>query len=183
MVYRDPRSGRQLGEALREWREVNEVTLADTAQRCGESITHLLDIENGNCGPSGDILRAYAETCPISPPGHQEGWRTVIAWLQVFRRSHATTNRQRLDIVAESLRVLRNLGPGECVRMRDVEGDIVVSLLDTEQPNLMVDVMGALGLSSSETHEFISASLRRLERRRSAKTPITRRVVAGPDAA
>ena len=183
MVYRDPRSGRQLGEALREWREASGVTLAQAAEQCGVPVTHLVEIENGNCGPSADVLRNLSWICHAAPSIEREGWATVLAWLRVFNESKASTNRERLDIVARSLRQMRGLGPTDRVRMRDVEGDIVVSMLDTDQSDLFVDVMGAFGLSSTETREFISASLRRLERRRTAQAPIVSRIVAGASAA
>ncbi len=186
MVYRDPRSGRQLGEALRDWREASGVTLAQAAEHCGVSVTHLLDVENGNCGPSAAVLRNLSTICRSVPSIEREGWATVLAWLRVFNESQATTNRERLGIVANSIRQMRGLESTDRVRMRDVEGDIVVSMLDTDRSDksgLILDVMATFGLSSAESGEMISASLRRLERRRTAHAPIASRIAADAVAA
>ena len=99
-----------------------------------------------------------------------------MSWLRLFSNLDAPTNRQMLDIVAASIREMRNLPEDGTVRMRDGEADIVLSLLDLSDDQWKSDLMASFGLSLVDAESFLSEATRRLERREHAEEPIIRRL-------
>jgi len=178
MAYTDPRTGSTLGGALKEWREQSDLSLGDVAERCSIPITQLVDIERDGSGPSAQLLielaRLYKPDCVGCTT--QAGWAAVMGWLRLFSDLDAPTNRQMLDIVAASIREMRNLPDDGTVRMRDGEAEIVLSLLDLSDEQWKSDLMAAFGLSLVDTDNFLGEAVRRMERREDAEEPIIRRL-------
>lgn len=178
MAYTDPRSGSTLGGALKQWREESGLSLGQAADQCSISITQLLNIERDSSGPTAqlliDLARLYKSDCVGSES--QAGWAAVMGWLRLFSDLDAPTNRQMLDIVAASIREMRNLPEDGTVRMRDGEADIVLSLLDLSDDQWKSDLMASFGLSLVDAESFLSEATRRLERREHAEEPIIRRL-------
>ena len=181
MVYKDPRTGATLGGALREWREGSNLTLYATADACGVTITHLMDVESDKIGPSASLLtklgRCYGDEFIGSQ--RQAGWIAVMGWLQMIASLDSPTNRQILCVVATSIREMRNLPEDAIVVMRDQEADIVFSMLNLDDEKLYVDLREAFELSEEGARAFVERANMRRDRREEASQTLIERF--GPD--
>lgn len=181
MVYKDPRTGATLGGALREWREGSDLTLGATADACGVTITRLIDVESDKIGPSAVLLtklgRLYGDE--FIGARRQAGWIAVMGWLKVIASIDSPTNRQILDVVAKSIRDMRNLPDDSPIFMRDQEADLVFSMLDLEHAELFKDLCVTFKMASDNAEAFIDRANMRRERRDEASMTIIERF--GPD--
>lgn len=178
MVYEDPRTGETLGGALREWREASDITLGEVSRVTGQSITHLLGIEADKVGPDAALLRKlaslYSDDCQANVP--EAGWNVVLIWLNCFEGLTSPTNREMLEVVAKSIRRMRNLPDNGLVYMRDQEADIIFSMLDTEDEQLAMDLAEIFGLELTAAAEFLERATLRRDRRSSSRQPIIARI-------
>lgn len=178
MIYTDPRTGSTLGGALGEWRIASEMTLGQAAEAVGVTITHLFDVENDKIGPSANLLlalgRIYRNECV--GPSCQSGWAAVTNWLGVFSGLDVPTNRQMLNVVAASLRQMRNLPDAAPVGMRGQEGDLIFSMLDMEDGDLAADLSDSFGLTLEDAEATIDKARGRLDRRDAPRQPILERI-------
>jgi transcriptional regulator with XRE-family HTH domain len=83
----------------------------------------------------------------------------------LVRTAGSRTNLEIIEEVAHGIRALRNFGEATPVIMREIEADILISLLDLTDPNLLVDIMQAFSLAARQVDDFLAASVRRFERR------------------
>lgn len=165
-----------VGEALRDSRAASGLTLNEAAGYCSIPLTYLLKIEGGSSGPTAVVLRqlialysASESAPPTAPPGIERRAPTAgqceIDWVGLVKNAATMTNVDILDEVAHGIRALRGFGAAIPVVMRDVEADIMISLLDLSDPHLPVDIMQAFSLSAVQADEFLAGSIRRFERR------------------
>lgn len=178
MVYENPRTGETLGGALREWRAAAELTLGQVSGVTGKSITHLMDVEADKIGPDAELLRVLARMYGSDAKGSlaEAGWNAVMNWLHVFSGLDSPTNREMLDVVAASIRRMRNLPDDGLVYMRDQEADIIFSMLDLTDDGLVGDIQTAFALEGDAARQFIERATVRYERRKSSRQPIIERI-------
>ncbi len=178
MVYEDPRTGETLGGALREWREASGMTMGEVSQVTGVPITQLLGIEADKTGPDATLLRKlarlYSDDVQDSVP--EAGWNVVLTWLSCFDSLESPTNREMLNVVATSIRRMRNLPESGLVYMRDQEADIIFSMLDTDDEQLANDIVDTFALDLATAEEFIQRAAIRRDRRSSSRQPIIQRI-------
>ena len=168
-------SASPVGESLRDQREASGLTLGQAASRCSIPLTYLMKIEAGSSGLTAHVLqqliRIYAEpgsdTQHVVEVNERQPRRDdcEIDWVRLVQTAGSRTNREMLDEVAAGIRALRGFGSAIPVNMREVEADIFISMLDLSDPNVLVDIMEAFGLSAMQADEFLAASVRRFERR------------------
>lgn len=165
-----------VGESLRDSRAASGLTLNQAAGYCSIPLTYLLKIEAGSSGPTAEVvrqlIRLYSSSDnapPTSPPGIERRDPTPgqceIDWVGLVKNASSRSNIEILEEVAHGIRALRGFGAAIPVVMRDVEADIMISLLDLSDPQLPVDIMQAFALSAVQTDEFLAGSIRRFERR------------------
>lgn len=162
-----------VGESLREQRAASGMTLGEAAVRCSIPLTYLLKIEAGSSGPTAEVVRQLIRLYDVSDEATQfEGdqrrpqrHECEIDWVGLVESAATRSNIELLEEVAVGIRALRNFGEATPVIMREVEADILISLLDRSDPQLPVDIMRAFALSAVQAEEFLSASVRRFERR------------------
>jgi transcriptional regulator with XRE-family HTH domain len=165
-----------VGESLRESRAASGLTLNEAAGYCSIPLTYMLKIEAGSSGPTAEVLRqlirlySSKDNAPATqPPGIErrspQNGECEIDWVGLVKTASTRTNSQILEDVAHGVRALRGLGQAIPVIMRDVEADIMISLLDVSDPHLPVDIMQAFSLSAMQADELLASSVRRFERR------------------
>lgn len=165
-----------VGDSLRDSRTASGLTLNEAAGYCSIPLTYLLKIEGGSSGPTAAVLRQlirlYSSTDnppPTQPPGIERRAPTPgqceIDWVGLVKTASSRTNVEILEEVAHGIRALRGFGAAIPVIMREVEADIMISLLDLSDPHLPVDIMQAFSLSAMQADEFLASSVRRFERR------------------
>jgi len=179
MVYEDPRTGQTLGGALCAWRSASDLTLGAVAQATGSTITHLMDVENNKIGPTADLLAKLAAVYSDDYLGAQgeAGWSAVLGWLHVFDGLESPTNRERLEVVATSIRRMRRLPEDSLVIMRDQEVDIVFSALDLDDENALADdLVASFGFERGGAEAFVKRALNRQARRHVPRQPIIARI-------
>lgn len=162
-----------VGESLRDHREASGLTLGQAAQRCSIPLTYLMKIESGSSGLTAQVLHQLVRLYSVPGATHvvevderrPQRDDCEIDWVGLVQQAGSRSNREMLDEIAEGIRALRGFGEAIPVHMREVEADILVSMLDLTDPHLPVDVMEAFALSAVQADEFLAASIRRFERR------------------
>lgn len=167
-----------VGESLRDHRQASGMTMGQAAGACSIPLTYLLKIEAGASGPTAQVLQQLITLYgaePVSEEGAAVDLRAdkrrplrdecEIDWVGLVQRAGSQTNLEVLEEVATGIRALRGFGEAIPVHMREVEADIMISLLDLEDENLLVDIMRSFALSAVQVDEFLAASVRRFERR------------------
>lgn len=162
-----------VGESLRDQRAASGLTLGQAAGYCSIPLTYLLKIEAGSSGPTAEVVhqlvRVYGagqESAAIE--GDQRRPRRdecEIDWVGLVNTAGSRSNLELLEEVARGIRALRSFGEETPVMMREVEADILISMLDLSDPHLLVDIMKSFSLSAVQVDEFLAASVRRFERR------------------
>lgn len=164
-----------VGESLRDQRAASGLTLGEAAVRCSIPLTYLLKIEAGSSGPTAEVVRQLIGLYDMPPeestseldlerrrPARDE---CEIDWVGLVKTASSRTNLELLEELAVGIRALRSFGEVTPVIMREIEADILISLLDLSDPHLQVDIMRAFSLSAVQVDEFLAASVRRSERR------------------
>lgn len=162
-----------VGESLRDQRTASGFTLGEAAGRCSIPLTYLLKIEAGSSGPTAEVLRQLIRlygSAPTEPAFEGDQRRPTrdeceIDWVGLVKSAPSRTNLELLEEVAVGIRALRNFGEATPVIMREIEADILISLLDLADPQLPLDIMRAFSLSAAQVDDFLAASVRRFERR------------------
>lgn len=162
-----------VGESLRDQRTASGLTLGEAAGRCSIPLTYLLKIEAGSSGPTAEVLRQLIRLygpAPTEPAFEGDQRRPTrdeceIDWVGLVKSAPSKTNLELLEEVAVGIRALRNFGEETPVIMREIEADILISLLDLADPQLPLDIMRAFSLSAAQADDFLAASVRRFERR------------------
>lgn len=162
-----------VGESLRDQRTASGLTLGEAAVRCSIPLTYLLKIEAGSSGPTAEVVRQLIRLYDVGDQGSGfEGdqrrptrLECEIDWVGLVKTASSRTNLELLEEVAIGIRALRSFGEATPVIMREVEADILISLLDLDDPQLSVDIMRTFALSAVQADEFLAASVRRFERR------------------
>ena len=111
-------------------------------------MTYLLKIEAGSSGPTAQVVRQlislYGDRDP-SGSGREgvdlrpEQRRPAkdeceIDWVGLVQSADQRSNIEMLEEVATGIRALRGFGEAIPVHMREVEADILISLLDLHDP-------------------------------------------------
>lgn len=167
-----------VGDSLRDQRAASGLTLGQAAAACSIPLTYLLKIEAGSSGPTAQVLRQlinlYGANSRAGDAGdvylRAEKRRPLreeceIDWVGLVQRAGSQTNLEVLEEVATGIRALRGFGEAIPVHMREVEADIMISLLNLSDENLLIDIMNSFSLSAVQVDEFLAASVRRFERR------------------
>jgi transcriptional regulator with XRE-family HTH domain len=180
-----------VGESLRDQRAASGLTLGEAAFRCSIPLTYLLKIEAGSSGPTAELLRQLIRLYGLAPDGPMfEGDQRrptreecEIDWVGLVKTASSRTNLELLEEVAVGIRALRSFGEATPVIMREIEADIMITLLDLSDPHLLVDIMCAFSLSAVQVDEFLAASVRRFDRRSiPTDSIIVERIQAAPAA-
>lgn len=166
-----------LSEALTKIRQVRGHSLEVAAAGIGLTPRRLSDIETGSCHPDPDTIHRMAafyeidtgrlgtsmevrRTAPTVDPVNCVFW---LGWLPISYEENGATNASILASIADGIRLLRSNDPTAAVSMRSKEFDLVMTMLDLDDEDLVADAVRALRLPWKKTEKLIAASRRRLE--------------------
>lgn len=85
-----------------------------------------------------------------------------FGWLPIEYGSNLASNTNILDAVADGVRLLRSVGPTASVQMRASELDIVLTLLDLGDDELITQAVRAFRLPWKRTEQLINESKARV---------------------
>ncbi len=165
-----------LCEALTKVRQIRGHTLDVAAVGIGMTPRDLRDLESGSSHPDPATIERMAafygidadrlgtdvmiqRTAPTVDPVACVIW---FGWLPIAYDSNDATNASILESVADGIRLLRSSDPTAAVVMRESELDLVMTLLDLDDEDLVVDAVRALRLPWKHTEQLISASRERI---------------------
>jgi transcriptional regulator with XRE-family HTH domain len=166
----------RLCDAFLKARHVRGSTLDDAATALGITPRELRAIESGSSHPEPEMIRRIAEHYRIdadrlgtdvmvrrSDPAIDPAACTIwFGWLPIEYGSNLASNRAILDAVADGVRLLRSADPMASVQMRSGELDLVMTLLDLDDDDLVADAVRAFRLPWKHTEQLIAASSARV---------------------
>ncbi len=165
-----------LCEALTKVRQIRGHTLDVAAGGVGMTPRQLRDLESGSSHPDVATIERMAafydidadrfgteamiqRQAPSVDPAACVIW---FGWLPITYESNDAPNASILESVANGIRLLRSSDPTAAVVMRESELDLVMTLLDLDDEDLVVDAVRALRLPWKHTEQLISASRGRI---------------------
>lgn len=166
----------RLCDAFAKVRQLRECSIEDAAAALDMTPRDLRAIESGSLHPDPATIERLAEFYDIdadrlgtdvmihrSEPGIDPD-RCIIwfGWMPIEYGSNLASNQSILDAVARGVRLLRSVGPTSSVQMRATELDLVMTLLDLSDPDLIADAVRAFRLPWKRTEELISESRSRV---------------------
>ena len=166
----------RLCDAFAKIRQVRGHAIADAAAHLGLSPRELRGIESGSCHPDPKLIRRMADYYSIdaerlgtevmihrSDPGiDPEACIIWFGWLPIEYGSNLASNEDILNAVADGIRLLRSVGPTASVQMRSSELDIVLTLLDLSDEDLIPKAVRAFRLPWKRTEQVINESKTRV---------------------
>lgn len=165
-----------LARALRQARSLAEIPAETVANVLDCSLGELAAIEAGAVHPDEVTIAELAQIyglstdrlgtsrwVPRSEPRLDADERVLwIEWLPISCGEDAGSNAEILATVANHLRFIRSLRSYDAVRMRVAELDLLVSMLDRTQSDLVLDFARAMRLPWREAAEVIDAAQERV---------------------
>lgn len=167
-----------VARALNQARRMTGLTIDDVTDRTGIPAAALRAIELDQAVAARGTLTMLSALYGLDadrlgsgrwverhPPAlGPEGDGSLVLWIDWFpvRFSDGASNLELMTMAADGVRLLRNIGPTQPVRMRRPELDLLVSMLDLRDPDLVMDAMRAFRMPRNEANETISASMARV---------------------
>ena len=162
----------RLCDALLKLRQLRGHTLDEAAAALGITPRELRAIEAGSAHPEPEMIESMAELYRVDPARlgtdvmvdrsdpaiDPETCVVWLGWLPIEYGSNLATNREILESVADGIRLLRSAHPTASVQMRTEELDLVMTLLDLADENLIADAVRAFRLPWKRTAEIINES-------------------------
>ncbi len=166
----------RLSDAFAKIRQVRGYAIADAATELGLTPRELRGIESGSSHPEPELIERMARFYRIdaerlgtdvmihrSDPGIDPDACIVwFGWLPIEYGSNFASNDDILNAVADGVRLLRSVGPTASVQMRASEFDIVLTLLDLSDEDLIPKAVRAFRLPWRRTEELITESRARV---------------------
>jgi len=162
----------RLCDAFAKIRQVRGCAIETAAASLGVTPRELRAIEAGSSHPDPEMISRMAEYYDIdaerlgtdvmihrSDPGIDPD-RCIIwfGWLPIEYGSNFASNETILHAVADGVRLLRSVGPTASVQMRSSELDIVLTLLDLTDEQLIPHAVRAFRLPWKRTEQLINDS-------------------------
>ena len=166
----------RLCDALQKLRLIRGHTLERAAAALDITPRELRAIESGSAHPEPEMIETMADLYRIDPARLGTGVMVErsdpaidpeacviwLGWLPIEYESNLATNREILDSVADGIRLLRSADPTASVQMRSEELDLVLTLVDLSDENLIADTVRAFRLPWKRTEEIINESRARV---------------------
>jgi len=166
----------RLCDAFSKIRQVRGCSLEGAAEHLGLTPRELVAIESGSIHPAPELIDQMAEYYNIdadrlgtgvmihrSEPGiDPEACIIWFGWLPIDYGSNLASNETILNAVVDGVRLLRSVGPTASVQMRANELDLVLTLLDLSDPELIPMAVRAFRLPWKRTAELIGESKERV---------------------
>lgn len=166
----------RLCDAFAKIRQIRGRPVEEAAAELGVTPRDLVAIECGSIHPDPDLIERMAAyydidaerlginvMIPRSDPGiDPEACIIWFGWLPIEYGSNLASNEEILDAVACGVRLLRSVGPTASVQMRSSELDLVLTLLDLTDEDLIAKAVRAFRLPWKRTEELISESRARV---------------------
>lgn len=166
----------RLCDAFAKIRSVRGHAIGDAADLLGLTPRELRAIESGSSHPDPELIGRMATYYGIdadrlgtevmihrSDPGiDPEACVIWFGWLPIEYGSNLATNEEILESVANGVRLLRSVGPTASIQMRSSELDIVLTLLDLSDEDLIAKAVRAFRLPWKRTEELINESKSRV---------------------
>ncbi len=161
-----------LSEALTKIRTIRRHTLDVAAEGLDMTPRRLHNIETGRTHPDASTIARMADfygldadrlgtermihpSVPSVDPAACIIW---FGWLPIAYQSNEAPNERILQSVADGIRLLRSIGTNGPVPMRDSELDLVMTLLDLDDDELVLDAVRAFRLPWKQTDELIAGA-------------------------
>lgn len=166
----------RLADALLKVRQIRGLTLDEAARQLEVTPRELRGIESGSAHPDPEMIARMAALYALDadrlgtdvmvhrsdPAIDPEACIIWFGWLPIEYGSNAASNGEILDAVANGVRLLRSADPTASVQMRSEELDLVLTLLDLGDDNLIPDAVRAFRLPWKRIEELISESRERV---------------------
>lgn len=166
----------RLCDAFAKIRQVRGCAIEHASAELDMTPRELRAIESGSIHPEPELIERMAGYYEIdagrlgtdvmihrSDPGIDPD-RCIIwfGWLPIEYGSNLASNENILGAVADGVRLLRSVGPNASVQMRASELDIVLTLLDLSDEDLIPHAVRAFRLPWKRTEELINGSKARV---------------------
>ncbi len=166
----------RLCDAFAKIRQVRCHAIEDAATHLGLTPRELRAVESGSIHPEPDLIKRMAEYYGIdaerlgndvmihrSDPGIDPDACTIwFGWLPIDYGSNLASNEEILNAVADGVRLLRSVGPNASVQMRSNELDLVLTLVDLGDEDLVAKAVRAFRLPWKRTEQLINESKARV---------------------
>lgn len=166
----------RLCDAFVKVRQVRGFTLDQAAAGLDITPRRLRAIESGSLHPDPDMIHRMAEHYRLDadrlgtgvmiersePAIDPEACIIWFGWLPIEYGSNLASNRSILDAVANGVRLLRSADPTAPVQMRWAEFDLVMTLLDLDDDELVTDAVRAFRLPWKRTQQLVDESRARI---------------------
>lgn len=166
----------RLCDAFAKIRQVRGCAIEQAASSLGLTPRELRAIESGSIHPDAELIERIAEYYNIdaerlgtdvmihrTDPGiDPEACIIWFGWLPIEYGSNLASNETILNAVADGVRLLRSVGPTSSVQMRGSELDLVMTLLDLSDDDLIPHAVRAFRLPWKRTEELINESKARV---------------------
>jgi len=166
----------RLCDAFLKARQIRGFTLDQAAAALGISARDLRGIESGSAHPEPEMIRRMADHYRIDaerlgtdvmihrsdPAIDPEQCIIWFGWLPIEYGSNQATNAEILNAVANGVRLLRSADPMASVLMRSEELDLVLTLLDLGDEDLISDSVRAFRLPWKQIEVLIEESRERV---------------------
>lgn len=166
----------RLSDAFAKIRQVRGFGIDQAAMALGLTSRELRAIESGSSHPAPELINTMAQfynidadrlgtdvMVPRSEPGIDPDACIIwFAWLPIDYGSNFASNEAILNSVADGIRLLRSVGPTASVQMRASELDLVLTLLDLTDENLIAQAVRAFRLPWKRAEELITESKARV---------------------
>lgn len=166
----------RLSDAFAKIRQVRGCLLEDAAAAFAISPRELTAIESGSLHPDADMIQKMADFYGIDaerlgtdvmihrsePAIDPQACIIWFGWLPIEYGSNLASNETILNAVADGVRLLRSVPPTASVQMRTVELDLVLTLLDLGDQDLIPSAVRAFRLPWKQTERLINDSKARV---------------------
>mgnify|MGYP000082091381 CR=1 FL=1 len=166
----------RLCDAFAKIRQVRGHAIDEAATGLDLTPRELRAIESGSSHPDPDLIDRMAAYYDIDaerlgtdvmihrsdPSIDPEACIVWLGWLPISYGSNLATNEEILESVASGVRLLRSVGPTASVQMRSSELDIVLTLLDLSDKDLIPKAVRAFRLPWKRTEQLINESRSRV---------------------
>jgi transcriptional regulator with XRE-family HTH domain len=166
----------RLSDAFAKIRQVRGHAIAEAATHLDLTPRELRGIESGSLHPDPELITRMADFYGIdaerlgtevmiqrSDPGIDPETCVIwFGWLPIEYGSNLASNEEILEAVADGIRLLRSVGPTASVQMRSSELDIVLTLLDLSDEDLIPKAVRAFRLPWKRTEQLIDESRSRV---------------------
>lgn len=166
----------RLCDAFAKIRQVRGCRIEDAAAAFDITPRELTAIESGSFHPEPEMIQRMAEFYDIDaarlgtdvmihrsePAIDPQSCIIWFGWLPIEYGSNLASNDTILNAVADGVRLLRSVPPTASVQMRSAELDLVLTLLDLSDDQLIPTAVRAFRLPWKQTERLINESKSRV---------------------